>query len=155
MQSLSQESFTMKIKQFIFAASFITLITPHYVFAAPSCISKEEVAKRYLLDLAKADYKDIVRLFDKNGFVISTSRGKVNAKEFFYAFLPNVESAKTELHQIFTSQSDANRITARFHLTYQLKDGEKGNGEYVDEFIFDANSHKLSAVYMFENLKFG
>ena len=29
-----------------------------------------------------------------------------------------------------------------------------GDGEYVDEFIFENNSAKLISVYMFENLKF-
>jgi len=113
-----------------------------------------QVVKQYIIDLQKADYKDITRLFEKNGIVVSTSRGKVNAKDFFYAFLPNIQLASTQLNQTFMSDSDGNRMAARFHFIFKLKDGEEGSGEYVDEFVFSNNSSKLSSVYMFENLKF-
>jgi hypothetical protein len=128
-------------------------------YAAPNDLTslkndREQVVKNYILDLQKADYKDIVQLFEKNGIVISTSKGKVNAKDFFYAFLPNIVSAVTEIHQLFLNANDSNRVAARFHFAFKLKDGEEGQGEYVDEFIFADNSNQLSAVYMFENLKF-
>ena len=116
--------------------------------------SRKEVVKRYIMDLQKADYKDIAQLFEPNGIVISTSRGKANAKEFFYAFLPNVTSANTDPHQYYIGDTDANRIATRFHFSFKLKEGEEGNGEYVDEFVFSNNDTKLSAVYMFENLRF-
>lgn len=115
---------------------------------------REKVITQYLTDLKNADYKDIVLLFEKNGIVVSTSRGNVNAKDFFYSFLPEIETANTELHQSFSSKMDVNRYAARFHFTFKLKDGETGDGEYVDEFVFANHSSKLAAVYMFENLKF-
>lgn len=115
--------------------------------------AREKIVKQYILDLQKADYKDITQLFEKNGMVISTSQGKVDAKEFFYSFLPSISSASTELHQYYVGETDQNRTTARFHFSFELKDGEKGEGEYMDEFIFSKNSTKLIAVYMFENLK--
>ena len=115
---------------------------------------REQVVYQYIVDLAQADYEGIAQLFDEGGIVISTSRGQANAKEFFYSFLPQVETATTEIHQTFTSKEDPNRFAARFHLVYHLKNGDLGDGEYVDEFIFAENSNKLAAVYMFENLKF-
>lgn len=115
---------------------------------------REKVINQYIGDLKRADYHDISQLFEKNGIVISTSRGHVNAKDFFSSFLPNIETANTELHQSFLSSMDSNRYAARFHFDFKLKDGETGDGEYVDEFIFTDNSALLSAVYMFENLKF-
>jgi len=117
-------------------------------------IAREQVVVRYLQDLAKADAADIATLFTEEGIVMSTSRGKARAKEFFLAFLPQVTTASTELHQTFSGKTDANRYAARFHLDYRLKDGETGNGEYMDEFVFEANSTQLNAIYMFENLKF-
>jgi hypothetical protein len=98
---------------------------------------RERVMRQYIYDLERADYRDISTLFTENGTVVSTSRGNVNAKEFFYAFLPNIDSARTEIHQVFSNNHDPNRYAARFHFTYSLKDGETGDGEY-----------------MFENLKF-
>lgn len=116
--------------------------------------AQKQVAKRYIIDLQKGDYKDITQLFAQDGFVVSTSKGKVNAKDFFYSFLPNIVRAKTELNQTFISDKEPNRISARFHFTFKLNDGEEGGGEYIDEFVFSPNSKKLAAVYMFENLKF-
>jgi hypothetical protein len=116
---------------------------------------KRELAiKQYVLDLQTANYKDINNLFEKNGIVVSTSKGRVGAKEFFYAFLPNIVKGNSELHQMYVSQSEVNRMVARFHFGFTLKDGESENGEYVDEFIFSDNSDKLAGVYMFENMKF-
>jgi hypothetical protein len=116
--------------------------------------ARRKIVKQYILDLQKADYQDITQLFDKNGIVISTSKGKINAKEFFYAFLPEIISANTQEHQTFVSSDDNNHLGARFHFKFKLKDGETGEGEYTDEFVFMDNSAKLEAVYMFENLKF-
>jgi hypothetical protein len=115
---------------------------------------RKQVIEQYLLDLQKADYKDITQLFEKNGYVVSTSKGKINAKEFFYVFLPKVKSAKTESHNIFISDQDPNTLAGRFHFTFAFNSGEEENGEFVDEFVFSPNSSKLSAVYMFENMKF-
>ncbi len=115
---------------------------------------REQVVSQYIANLQNADYKAMMQLFTKDSFVISTSHGKVDAKEFYYSFLPNITSATTELHQLSSSESDANRLTARFHFTFKMKDGSQENGEYIDEFTFANDSQKLAAVYMFENLHF-
>ena len=138
--------------------AFLTLFILSSANAAEPTQSLEDqrqaVISQYVADLEKADYQHIVQLFEKNGIVISTSRGKVDAKEFFYGFLPNIQSAHTELHQAFSGTMDHHRYAARFYFSFTLKDGEQDQGEYVDEFVFADHSTKLSAVYMFENLKF-
>lgn len=115
---------------------------------------RERIIHEYIEGLGKADYFSIVGLFVNNGTVISTSQGSVNARDFFYNFLPSIANSATQFHQMFTEISDVNRMEARFHYNYELKDGEKGGGEYVDEFVFMENSPQLVQVYMFENLKF-
>ncbi len=117
-------------------------------------VEREQVIRQYITALERADYQGISALFGKEGTVVSTSRGSVNAKDFFYVFLPNIESATTEFHHAFISNVDNNRYAARFHFSFKLKDGETGDGEYIDEFLFSNNSTKLVSVYMFENLKF-
>jgi hypothetical protein len=115
---------------------------------------RAQVVNQYITDLKNADYHDITALFEKDGTVVSTSRGKVNAKDFFYSFLPEIKTADAALQKSYVSTDDINTVAARFHFSYTLKDGEKGDGEYVDEFMFTPDSAKLSAVYMYENLKF-
>lgn len=138
---------------------FVTLFAISNTWAAQQVSSslqdeRVHVVNSYIEDLEKADYQSIVQLFDKNGFVVSTSRGHVDAKEFFYGFLPEITLAHTTLHKTFAGMDDANKLTSRFHFTFTLKDGEQDGGEYVDEFTFKENSALLTSVYMFENLKF-
>lgn len=148
----------MKIRNMILGMSTFFAMTVCYAIQDVSGdalqIFRELVIRKYVSDLQKADYKSIIQIFEKEGIVISTSRGKMNAKDFFSSFLPNIKSANTQLHQLFMGDVSDNHAMARFHFSFKLKDGEEGNGEYVDEFVFTDDSTKLSAVYMFENLKF-
>lgn len=148
----------MKIQSLL--AYFTLVVLSQTAFASELQTSSDlnaernHVIREYIQDLERADYQAISSLFEDGSTLISTSRGNINAKEFFRSFFPNIESASTEFHQAFVNQVDGDRYAARFHLNYTLKNGEKGNGEYVDEFVFASNSSKLSHVYMFENLKF-
>lgn len=149
----------MKIKKIAFVFSSLIFLS-WKLFAGQGYaysdlhIEREQVIREYLLDLERADTEAISGLFEEGGSVISTSRGNVDAKTFFHGFLPEIESASTELHQLFINNIDINRYAARFHFRFKLKDGEIGEGEYIDEFKFSNNSTKLTNVYMFENLKF-
>lgn len=113
-----------------------------------------EVVREYIADLERADAERMSELFSEGAIAVSTSRGEVDAKSFFNAFLPMIETAETQVKQVFINPIDENRLAARFHLAYTLIDGEEGEGEYMDEFVFLENSSYLSRVYMFENLKF-
>ena len=156
---LTIKGVTMTIK--ITACIFPLLLSlSHYALAGQEYtysdlnLQREQVIHNYILDLERADADEISSLFEEGGTVISTSRGNINAKDFFHGFLPEIESASTELHQIFSNNIDNNRYAARFHFKFKLKDGQNGEGEYIDEFKFSNNSTKLISVYMFENLKF-
>lgn len=112
--------------------------------------ARQNTINTYVMNLQQADNKAMMELFEKNGYVISTSRGKVDAKEFFDGFLPEITSARTEIHQVFTAGND--KMAARFHFTFKMKNGEAGDGEYVDEFTFMPGTDKLESAFMFENL---
>ncbi len=137
------------------ALALLTLnATAQYGYGHEPDAERQQVINQYVLDLQKADAVDISQLFVDGGYVVSTSRGKVNANNFFNAFLPNLIASKTQLNGIYKSTTDPRLYTARFHFTFTLKDGEQGDGEYVDEFAFAGHSIKLTSVSMFENLKF-
>ncbi|WP_367606162.1 hypothetical protein [Legionella sp. W05-934-2] len=125
-------------------------------YAEPQSLDekRQAVVAKYVNNLAQADLEGMQAIFSGDATVVSTSAGEKNALSFFAGFFPLIQSAHTQLHQRFVSVTDTNRLAARFHLDYQLYDGETGNGEYVDEFVFYDNSEQLKAVYMFENLKF-
>lgn len=131
-----------------------TLLT-NGALAAPSPELQErrvQAINQYLFDLKTGNADDIVQLFAKKGLVASTSKGIVEAVPFFHAFLPQIKYASAELNQLFLSPSDENRIAIRFRYGFELKNGERSQGQYMDEFVFEKNSDKLSWVYMFENL---
>ncbi len=112
------------------------------------------VISAYINDLQNADNKHIIGLFQKGAIVISTSRGSIDAKEFFDSFLPQLASAYTLTKQTFVTTISGDEYAARFYFSYQMKDGSSGKGEYIDEFNFTPGSSKLESVYMFENTKF-
>jgi|GEM_PF-3460750 len=147
----------MKLKQIPLVLLF--LLTGQNAVASPISnnelrAQREHIIHQYILDLGRADHKDITSLFAEGGTVVSTSRGKVNAEEFFASFLTEIETANTEFHQFYSGLEDPDRFAARFHFHFNLLDGEIGDGEYVDEFVFAEDSTKLTQVVMFENLKF-
>jgi hypothetical protein len=109
--------------------------------------------KQYLNNLQSKDVQGMLTLFTKDGTVVSTSKGKISAQKFFTGFLSELTDATVNLSQLFISIQNNNRLSARFHLTYKLKSGEEGQGEYMDDFTFLDHSSKLSQVYMFENVK--
>jgi hypothetical protein len=112
-----------------------------------------QAVQAYLKNLNDKDAKAIINLFESNGSVISTSKGKVKAAQFFNHFLPELSQSEVKIKQIYQSISDSNRMGAKFHFAYTMKNGERGEGEYMDDFLFRNNSDKLVQVEMFENLK--
>lgn len=136
----------------------LVVLSIHYTQAhadnLPLGEKRQAVVAKYIDNLAKADLEGMQAIFSSEATIVSTSAGEKNALEFFAGFFPLINTAHTHLNQRFISVTDTNRYGARFHLDYQLHDGESGNGEYVDEFVFYDNSAQLKAVYMFENLKF-
>lgn len=129
------------------------LLLTSVVFAEDLQSIRKEVVAQYLTDLESGHLDHMITLFEENGTVMSTSKGQVDAKVFFTAFLPHIVSGKIELHQFFAGD-DADHFAVRFGLYLMMDDGWSGYGEYMDDFIFAPNSEKLSAVYMFENTHF-
>tara|TARA_A100001015_G_C14806278_1_gene639035 strand:+ start:145 stop:585 length:441 start_codon:yes stop_codon:yes gene_type:complete len=94
------------------------------------------------------------RLFKDNGVVVSTSKGKVNAKSFFRDFLPYVVSAKLTFENFYQTTESKNSYSASFDLDMTLESGEKIHSHFIDEFHFKNNETKLSKVVMYESPKY-
>lgn len=135
-----------------------TILSSSFVYAGTNegtLIEERKAAVRQYIDfLGQGNADEMKKLFANNGIVVSTSRGKVNAAEFFDSFLPLIQVGNTQIHEQYFVDSGLKHYGARFHFDFVLTDGEQGGGEYVDEFVFAYGSAKLQAVYMFENLKF-
>lgn len=111
--------------------------------------------QKYLNNLNTANADSMMKLFTPDAEVISTTQGRNNAINFFNNFLPLVKSSKLDSSFIYPSynpQPDGfDHYAARFHYTFELNDGTKVDGYYMDEFKFAKDSKQLQSVTMFEN----
>jgi hypothetical protein len=112
---------------------------------------RKAVVHAYLDNLEHANPSGMDNLFVQDGQVVSTSQGHVNAHQFFFDFLPLIETAKVDVGDIYQSISQQGRYSAGFHFSWVLKDGGQGGGHFVDEFVFAKHTAKLKIVYMYEN----
>lgn len=115
--------------------------------------ARQQIIKQYLHDLKTANVQAISQLFTESGVVISTSQGRQAPAKFFNSFLPKLASAEINIIRDFIDPQNDDRLASQFHFSYKMQSGEKGGGEYIDEFLFAPNTIKLQEVYMFENLK--
>jgi hypothetical protein len=75
----------MNLKSIFYLAITFFAFTETVATATPLTLAqkREHVIQRYISDLGKADDQDIVKLFEKEAIVISTSKGEANAQHFF------------------------------------------------------------------------
>jgi hypothetical protein len=130
--------------------------------------AQTKVIQNYVAALANHDAVAISQLFTSGGYVVSMSKGRVDARKFFGEFLPNIATAHSELHGYFRELNQTScgvnlkiesgchpRLAAQFHFDYTMKDDpQPQSGEFVDIFEFEPSSNLLQAVYMFGNDKF-
>jgi hypothetical protein len=107
--------------------------------------------KAYLSDLQDHDADAISGLFVPGGTVLSTSRGSINAAQFFHSFLPTIKIATVSVQSIYKAVDKKNDYSASFSFHWILKDGTKDGAVYEDEFIFEKNSALFKQVIMYEN----
>lgn len=131
----------------------VTLIMP--AKAADKLMeARLQTVRQYFWNIENKNVEGMSQLFVRNGTVVSTSKGKLPAKEFFAGFLPALNYAKATPSLSYIATNSNEHFAAQFHLNYKLKDGEEGGGTYMDDFLFAKNSNKLVSVAMFENTKF-
>src|SRR3989344_5091013 len=109
-------------------------------------VAKKQI-QRYLNNLQTGNADDMANLFMPNGYVYSTTKGKMNAITFFNAFLPQIKTAQVTIRNIYKQDGGyGSWYAASFHYTYIMKDGEQGGGDYTDEFRFHIGSDRLDGV---------
>jgi hypothetical protein len=146
----------MKITKVIFFLSFLLLSITSFaerLDKSSIILLKErlETITLYLNSLQSLDAKTMNSLFDENGMVISTSKGKVEPRKFFNGFFSELKSANLKTSNVYKEIKDDDHYAARFHFSWVEKSGEAGGGNYMDDFTFAKNSNKLLQVFMFEN----
>lgn len=145
----------LKIYTSVVALAMVLMTNSVYANGNDRQINQERkaVIHTYLGALRDANPAAMDSLFVPDGQVVSTSEGHVNAHQFFYDFLPLINTAKVDVSDLYHSISKPNRYSAGFHFSWTMKTGDQGGGHFVDEFVFAKHSAKLKIVYMYENSK--
>lgn len=108
----------------------------------------KKIMNAYLEGLQNSNYEDIIKLFEKNGTVISPLYGENIASKFFRDMLKDTNKTDVTLLHLFDSESD-NISACQFRANWTLKDGSKTQLNIVDIFEFSKNNkiQKLTLIY--------
>ncbi|MEW7291896.1 nuclear transport factor 2 family protein [Aquimarina sp. 2304DJ70-9] len=111
-------------------------------------MTKEEVARNYLLHLEKGKMNKVIDLFSKDGIVESPLYGVKPAKEFYTILAADTNNSILKFDGLFF-EKDTNRISLLFDYHWILKSGEEVAFKVVD--IIELNSenkiNKLTILY--------
>ncbi len=111
-------------------------------------MTKEEVAKKYLLYLEKGEIDKVVDLFAINGMVVSPLYGTKSARDFYTALVLDTNTSTLKFDGLFF-EKDTRRISLLFDYQWELKHGEVVDFKVVD--IIELNDHnkieKLTIIY--------
>lgn len=133
------------------AVLFLLLMVSVNSFADTLEKERLETINQYLGALQKIDTKLMTSLFTQQGFVISTSKGKVDPMKFFTGFFNELKSTNVKISNLYKDLKYPNHYAAKFKFSWTEKTGASAGGEYIDDFTFADNSNKLLVVNMFEN----
>lgn len=111
-------------------------------------MTKEDVAKKYLLHLENGEIDKVVGLFTENGIVISPLYGVMPAKQFYETLAVDTNSSKLTYDGLFF-EKDTNRMSLLFDYQWELATGESVEFKVVDVIELDSENkiEKLTIIY--------
>ncbi|GAA4278863.1 nuclear transport factor 2 family protein [Aquimarina mytili] len=111
-------------------------------------MTKEEVARNYLLYLEKGEIDKIIDLFAADGIVVSPLYGTKSAKDFYEVLSTGTNTSKLQLDGLFF-EKDSNRVSLLFDYHWELKHGEIVDFKVVDiiELTTENKIKKLTILY--------
>ncbi len=111
-------------------------------------MTKEDVAKKYLLHLENGETNKVVGLFTENGIVISPLYGVMPAKHFYEALATDTNTSKLIYDGLFF-EKDTNRMSLLFDYQWELSNGKSVTFKVMD--IIELNAEhkieKLTIIY--------
>ncbi len=111
-------------------------------------MTKEEIARNYLMYLENGDIDKVVDLFDENGIVESPLYGVLPARNFYKTLALDTNTSTLKFDGLFIEQN-SNRISLLFDYDWELKDGKTVQFKVVDILELDNNNKilKLTIIY--------
>lgn len=139
----------------LFLTTLILLLAPHSVFSQGKSdlqTKRGEVIKQYVELLGGGDYKAISSLFTDRGLAVSSS-GIPDKPQHFYKtlFTKTITSPNSRFINLFEGKINQDMMTAYFDFSWKNKYKKEVSAKFLDLFVFEKNTTKIAAVFVFSN----
>ncbi|WP_092851674.1 nuclear transport factor 2 family protein [Algibacter pectinivorans] len=111
-------------------------------------MTKQDIAKQYIMHLENGNIEQVVALFNQNGMVDSPLYGIKKADEFYRELNSDTSNSELSLKGIFEENS-SNNLALYFTYKWTLKNDKKVEFDVVDIIEFDNQNkiNKLKIIY--------
>lgn len=111
-----------------------------------------DAINQYVTLLGIGEYKPIINLFTSDAIAVSSS-GIADTPSHFYKtlFTKTIKKPQANLINIFPGMLDHNMMTVFFDYSWENIKGQQVSAKFLDLFIFQKNTPKIKAIYVFSN----
>lgn len=111
-----------------------------------------EAIKQYVTLLGQGNEKSIVHLFTPDAIAVSSSGKKETPTRFYKKlFTKTIKNPEANLINTFSGIQDPDMMTAYFDYAWDNIKNERVSAKFLDLFVFQKNSTKFKAIYVFSN----
>lgn len=144
-----------KNRSYLYVLSIILLLTTQIVFSETTISlqnQRNEVVKQYIRLLGKGDFKTISNLFTDKGMVVSSSGLSDNPIHFYKTlFSQTLSSPNSNLINLFEGFQNQDMMTAYFDFSWTNREGKPMAAKFLDLFVFEKETRKINALFIFSN----
>ena len=133
----------------------LLLLTTQNAFSqtnSPLQSQRNEVIKQYVHWLGEGNYKAISLLFTKKAIAVSSSGISDTPMHFYQTlFTKTITSPISSFINLFAGTPNPDMMTAYFDFSWNNQAGKNVSAKFLDLFVFEKGTTKLSAVFVFSN----
>ncbi|MDF1796993.1 MAG: hypothetical protein P1U63_10695 [Coxiellaceae bacterium] len=132
----------------------LTTLTLHSAFAMSASDQQQrtQAVKNYMSALAHANTSEMLPLFTADAKLYTDSNGFISPSAFFPAFFSKIQHGDVTINGIYANPSKPNQLSASIQFHWQDFQNQNHNGQFVDDFMFAADSNLIKEVNMQERI---
>jgi hypothetical protein len=135
-----------------FFSTILLLLTPYSGFSDSLETKRNTVMKHYINLLGDGNYTEISHLFTNKAIVVSSSGVRDQPMHFYKTlFTQTITSPHSSLINLFQGTMNQDMMSAYFDFSWKYKTGKKVSSKFLDLFLFEKDSPKIKALYVFSN----
>lgn len=114
-----------------------------------------DVIIQYVTLLGEGDYHVLPELFTENALVVSSSGITDSPRNFYQKLFTQTllmhANPQSELIDILPGKLDKSKAAAYFNFAWTNEKGERISAKFLDLFIFETTTARISGLYVFGN----